>query len=189
MLEKYKNWIVAVILGIMFAISLGTMLGDAAIMDEVAHIPSGYSYIHYHDYRLNPEHPPLLKDLAGIPLQFLKLDFPTDHQFWTTDANGQWEAGWEFLYMPQNNTEHILFWSRLPILLLSLLLGWMIYHWTKELFGTKAGLLALSLYAFDANILGHNHYVTTDLGIAAFLFFAFYFFIKYLKKPSCKTII
>ena len=81
MLEKYKSYIVAVILGIMFAISLGTMLGDAAIMDEVAHIPSGYSYIRYHDYRLNPEHPPLLKDLAGIPLQFQKLDFPTDHKF------------------------------------------------------------------------------------------------------------
>lgn len=189
MLEKYKSYIVGGILGIMFAISLGTMLGDAAIMDEVAHIPSGYSYVHYHDYRLNPEHPPLLKDLAGIPLQFQKLDFPIDHQFWTTDANGQWEAGWEFLYMPQNNTEHILFWARLPILLLSLLLGFMIYRWTKELFGTKAGLLALALYAFDANILGHNHYVTTDLGIAAFLFFAFYFFIKYLKTPSCRTII
>jgi hypothetical protein len=65
----------------------------------------------------------------------------------------------------------------------------MIYRWAKELFGTKAGLLALSLYAFDTNILGHNHYVTTDLGIAAFMFFAFYYFIKYLKTPSYKTII
>jgi len=188
MLEKYQNYIVAAILVIMFAISVGVSLGDAAIMDEVAHIPAGYSYIKYHDFRLNPEHPPLLKDLAGIPMQFLNLTFPAGDQFWTTGANGQWEAGWRFLYMPQNNTESMLFWARFPIILISLLLGFVIFKWTKELFGAKAGLLALALYAFDPNILGHNHYVTTDLGIAAFVVFAFYFFVKYLKNPNWKTI-
>ncbi|OGI27663.1 MAG: hypothetical protein A2359_03070 [Candidatus Moranbacteria bacterium RIFOXYB1_FULL_43_19] len=186
MLEKYQKYIVAAILAIMLAISIGTALGDAAIMDEVAHIPSGYSYIKYHDYRLNPEHPPILKDLAGIPLQFLNVTFPTDEQFWATDANGQWNAGWRFMYLPGNDTEKIIFWSRFPIVLLSLLLGFFIFKWAKELFGVKAGLLALVLYAFDPNILGHDHYVTTDLGIAAFSVFAFYFFVKYLKDPSWK---
>src|SRR3989339_1132224 len=188
MLEKYQKYIVAAILAIMLAISIGTALGDAAIMDEVAHIPSGYSYIKYHDYRLNPEHPPILKDLAGIPLQFLNVTFPTDEQFWATDANGQWNAGWRFMYLPGNDTEKIIFWSRFPIVLLSLLLGFFIFKWAKELFGVKAGLLALVLYAFDPNILGHNHYVTTDLGIAAFSVFAFYFFVRYLKNPTWKTI-
>ncbi len=60
--------------------------------------------------------------------------------FWTTDANGQWDAGWTFLYLPGNNTEAILFWSRLPIILIALALGFMIFKWAKELFGTKAGL-------------------------------------------------
>jgi len=199
MLEKYQYYIVAGILAIVLIISINVALGDAAIMDEVAHIPSGYSYVKYHDFRLNPEHPPLLKDLAGIPLQFLKNTFPANEQFWTTDANGQWTAGERYLYFPGNNTEAILFWSRFPIILIALALGFVIFKWTKELFGTKAGLpaeasakaglLALALYALDPNILGHNHYVTTDLGIAAFCVFAFYFFTKYLKKPSWKTII
>jgi len=189
MQEKYQNYLVAAILAIMFALSIGTALGDAAIMDEVAHIPAGYTYIKYHDYRLNPEHPPLLKDLAGIPLQFLNLTFPANESFWTTEPNGQWNAGWKFIYLPQNNTEALLFWSRLPIILLSLLLGFFIFKWTKELFGSKAGLLALTLYAFDPNILGHNHYVTTDLGIAAFSVLAFYFFVQYLKNPSWKKTI
>ena len=189
MLKKYQYYIVAGILAIILVVSVSVSLGDAAIMDEVAHIPSGYSYVKYHDYRLNPEHPPLLKDLAGIPLQFLKVTFPTDEKFWTTDANGQWDAGSKFLYFPGNNTEAIVFWSRFPIILIALTLGFMIFKWAKELFGTKAGLLALALYALDPNILGHNHYVTTDLGIAAFCFFAFYFFTKYLKNPGWKTIV
>jgi hypothetical protein len=188
MLEKYQYWIVGGILTIMLALSISVSLGDAAIMDEVAHIPSGYSYVKYHDYRLNPEHPPLLKDLAGIPLQFMKVTFPTDEAFWTTDANGQWDAGSTFLYFPGNNTEAILFWSRFPIILIALALGFMIFKWAKDLFGVKAGLIALALYAFDPNILGHDHYVTTDLGIAAFSVFAFYFFIRYLKIPNWKTI-
>src|SRR3990172_810404 len=188
MLEKYQNYIVAGILAIVFAISIGTALGDAAIMDEVAHIPSGYAYVKYHDYRLNPEHPPLLKDLAGLPLQFLGLTFPVEEKFWTTDANGQWDAGWKFMYLPQNNTEQLIFWSRFPIILISLALGFVIFKWAKELFGVKAGLLALVLYAFDPNILGHNHYVTTDLGIAAFSVFALFAFLKYLKNPNWKTI-
>jgi len=188
MLEKYQYYIVAGILTIILIVSIGVALGDAAIMDEVAHIPSGYSYIKYHDYRLNPEHPPLLKDLAGIPLQFLNVTFPTNEKLWTTDANGQWDAGSKFLYSPGNDTEAIIFWSRLPIILIALALGFMIFKWAKELFGVKAGLLALALYAFDPNILGHNHYVTTDLGIAAFCVFAFYFFTKYLKEPNWKTI-
>jgi hypothetical protein len=189
MLEKYQYWIVGTILVVMFAVSVSVSLGDATIMDEVAHIPSGYSYVHFHDYRLNPEHPPLLKDLAGIPLQFLKSTFPTDEAYWTSDANGQWNAGWTYLYLPGNPTESILFWSRLPIILIALVFGFMIFKWAKELFGVKAGLLALTLYAFDPNILGHDHYVTTDLGIAAFSLFAFYFFVKYLKTPNWKTIV
>jgi len=187
MLEKYQKYIVAGILLVMLVISILVARSDAAVMDEVAHIPSGYSYVHFHDYRLNPEHPPLLKDLAGIPLQFLHVTFPANDAFWTTDANGQWDAGWKFIYFPGNDTEKIIFWSRFPIILLSLLLGFAIFKWAKELFGAKAGLLALALYAFDPNILGHNHYVTTDLGIAAFTVFAFYFFLKYLKNPGWKN--
>lgn len=207
MLEKYQNYIVAIILTIILAVSISVSLGDAAIMDEVAHIPAGYSYIKFGDYRLNPEHPPLLKDLAGIPLQFLNIDFPTSGKYWTTDPNGQWDAGWNFIYpiesreagaslarfnginLPMDKTEAILFFSRLPIILIALFLGFMIFRWAKELLGVKAGLLALALYALDPNILGHNHYVTTDLGIAAFIFFAFYFFLKYLKNPNWKTIL
>src|SRR4030042_2820149 len=120
MLERYQNYIVAGILTIMLAVSIGTSLGDAAIMDEVAHIPAGYTYVKFGDYRLNPEHPPLLKDLAGIPLQLLDVNFPTNETYWTTEPNGQWNAGWRFIYLPGNDTEKILFWSRFPIILIAL---------------------------------------------------------------------
>src|SRR5207247_7066182 len=39
-----------------------------ATFDETVHIPAGLSYWRWHDYRLNPAHPPLVKKLAAIPL-------------------------------------------------------------------------------------------------------------------------
>ena len=76
---------------------------------------------------------------------------------------GQWEAGRVLLYESGNDPDQILFWARFPIVLISLLLGWFVFKWAKELAGYLAGFIALLLYAFDPNILGHNHFVTTDL--------------------------
>ncbi len=186
-LKKYAGYIVIIILGIILNVSIIVSSQESTTMDEQAHIPAAYTYVKYNDMRLNPEHPPLLKDLAGIPLQFLNVKFPADDPGWINGINEQWNLGNKFIH--SNNAEDITFWSRLPIILIALLLGFFIYKWTRELAGAAAGLLALVLYAFDPNILGHNHYVTTDLGIAAFIFISFYYFIKFIKNPGWKNTI
>jgi hypothetical protein len=184
-LKKIAPFIVTAILAGFIAISLIVSSQESTTMDEQAHIPSAYTYIKYNDMRLNPEHPPLLKDLAGIPLQFLDTKFPDTDTQWTEGVNAQWYLGNTYLHT--NNADAITFWSRFPIILIGALLGFFIYRWTKELAGTAAGLLALIFYAFDPNILGHSHYVTTDIGIAAFIFISFYYFVKFLKNPSWKN--
>lgn len=184
----YKKIIFCVSLSFL-AVSIINAKNDSATFDEVAHVAAGYSYVTEHDYRLNPEHPPLIKDLAALPLLFLNPKFDTDQDFWTGKinghwSNGQWAAGRNLLYQEGNNPKQILFWSRLPIIILSALFGLFLFKLGKEYFGLAGGMLLFCLYSFDPNILGHNHYVTTDLGIAAFLTFSFYYFIKFLKNPS-----
>jgi len=185
-LAKKYRWIIGVILAFIVIVSVLSAKNDSLIYDEAAHIPAGYSYLVERDMRLNPEHPPLLKNMAGFPLLFLQPNFDTTQDFWTRDnANdSQWNAGKIFLFGSGNNPDQLIFWSRLPFILLSLILGLFIFKWTRELAGLTAGLLALILYSFDPNILGHNHYVTTDLGIAAFITFCFYYFLKFIKHPT-----
>jgi hypothetical protein len=192
--EKNYKIFVALMLGFMFFVSILNAKNDSAIFDETAHIGAAYSYVSQHEIRLNPEHPPLIKDLAGLPLIFMHLNFDTTLPFWTGDLpnkwdEGQWAAGRHLLYEAGNNADKILFWARFPIILISLLLGLFIFKWTRELAGKLAGLFALAIYAFDPNILGHNHYVTTDIGIAAFMTFSFYYFIKFVKNPSWKNML
>ncbi len=105
---------------------------DSATIDEIAHIPAAYSYLKYQDMRLNPEHPPLLKDLAGLPLQFLKLNFPSNNSAWQTDINAQRKVGYFFLYESGNNDDQIIFWARLAPIILTIVLGIFIFIWTKK---------------------------------------------------------
>lgn len=185
--KKYKLLVFAMLAFVSF-VSVLNANNDSAIYDETAHIPAGYSYLKLHELRLNPEHPPLIKDLSAIPLMFMHLKFDTTQSFWTESPDGQWDAGRSLLYGSGNNPDSIIFWSRIPIVLLSLVFGLFIFFWTRQLAGKIAGLFALALFAFDPNILGHNHFVTTDLGIAAFMFFAFYFFLKFVKEPTWKNV-
>ncbi|PIP27693.1 MAG: hypothetical protein COX30_00525 [Candidatus Moranbacteria bacterium CG23_combo_of_CG06-09_8_20_14_all_39_10] len=190
-LEKKYKIIILVILIFIAVVSILNAKNDSLIYDEDSHIPAGYSYLTQHDMRLNPEHPPLLKDLIALPLLFINPKFDTTQNFWTTDNadDSQWNAGKSFLFGSGNDPDQIIFWSRLPLILLSLIFGLFIFKWTREMAGITAGLFALTLYAFDPNILGHNHFVTTDLGIAAFIVFAFYYFLKFIKEPTRKNIL
>lgn len=193
-LKKHAGKFVAGILLAFFALNIALSIQESTTMDEKAHIPSAYSYVRYGDMRLNPEHPPLLKDLAGLPLLAFNLDFPLESREWQSGINEQWVLGDMFINclnpdLACNDPNLVTFWSRLPMILIAVLLGVFIYLWTKELAGPLAGLFAVLLYAADPNVIAHSHYVTTDIGIAAFLFFAFYFFVHFLKNPSLKNVI
>ncbi|MEP7162520.1 MAG: glycosyltransferase family 39 protein [Candidatus Moraniibacteriota bacterium] len=194
-LRRFAPRILLLMTVVFFVLSLVVSEQESTTMDEKAHIPSAYSYVRYGDMRLNPEHPPLLKDLAGLPLLALNVSFPVNDPLWENGINEQWVMGDKFINCSDpssgvcNDANRVTFWSRIPITLIALLLGFFIFLWTKELAGPVAGLFAAMLYYFDPNIIGHSHYVTTDIGIAAFLFFSFYYFVKFLEKPTGKNVL
>lgn len=180
---------ISVMLMVFLGFTLLSAWNDSATYDERAHIPASYSYVRYGDMRINYEHPPLLKDLVGLSLLFLQPTFPINDPLWTEGVNEQWNIGTLFIYQLGNNPDLIIFFSRLPIILLGLLAGYFLYRFTKETAGTIAGLFAVLLFAFDPNIIAHAHYVTTDLGIATAILVATYFFVRFLKNPSTKNLV
>ena len=182
--------IAGILLTTMFFLCVFSMKDDSATMDEVAHLPAGYSYLTQKDMRLNPEHPPLIKDLAAIPLLFIKgIKFPSEIDAWQKDINDQWTFGFNFLYGMGNPADQMIFWGRIPMILILILLGFYIFKWTKELFGNKVAILSLFLFSFSPTFLAQGRLVTTDVGAATGVFIATYYFIKALNNPSKRNII
>src|SRR3989344_1057643 len=186
--NRLTNLIAAGLLIFVFLITVFSMKDDSLTMDELAHLPAGYSYLTQKDMRLNPEHPPLIKDLAAIPLLFIpNINFPSDIKAWKTDINGQWDFGNALLFHSGNPAEKMIFWGRIPMILILVLLGFYIFKATKEFFGNKAGLLALFLFSFSPAFLAHGRLVTADVGAAAGALIATYYFIKALGSAGAST--
>ena len=184
-IKKYANYIAVAMLVLMFFLSIGSMKNDSAIRDEMPHIVAGYSYLTEADYRINPEHPPLIKQLCALPLLFLNVNFPDNNPAWKDHVNDQWSLGNIFLYHSDNNADQMIFWGRIPIVILMLITGWIIFIWTNEIFKNKlAGLIGVTLFALSPNIIAHGRFITTDMGVAAFSVFALYSWWKFLKNPS-----
>src|SRR5205085_5854568 len=57
---------------LLLTLSLTSVRQKSATFDEGLHIPAAYTYVAYGDFRLNPEHPPLVKLLSGLPLRYLQ---------------------------------------------------------------------------------------------------------------------
>ncbi len=187
-MEFAKTWrIPAALLAVMFVLMLGSAVNDSLTMDELAHIPAGYSYVKLFDYRLNPEHPPLVKALAGLPLLFLDLKFPTNVKSWAEDINGQWTQGSIFIFESGNNPEELIFWARLPMILLTILLGAVFYWWTRKNFGRRVAIIALVLFAFSPTILAHGRLVTTDIGATLGFLIGIVTFLRFLESPTWKN--
>lgn len=190
MSNRSTNIIAICLLTFVFFAAVFSVKDDSLTMDELAHLPAGYSYLTQKDMRLNPEHPPLVKDLAAIPLLFIKgINFPSQIKDWEEDVNGQWGFGNVFLFNSGNPAGQMIFWGRLPMILLLVLLGFYIFKWTKEIFGNETALLALFLFSFSPTFLAHGRLVTTDVGAAAGVFIATYYFLKALRNPSKKHIV
>ena len=179
---------VSLLLGLFVALSLGASLQKSPTADENFHLVAGYSYIRWGDYRINPEHPPFAKILATLPLLALEINDAalSRDQRDVVQANRMY--GW-FLanrwLFANNNAEKIFFYAKLPMILLGVSLGVLVFFWANKLYGTLAGFVALGLYSLDPNIIGHTPIVHTDIPLTLFSFAGTYFFWRLLKEVTC----
>ena len=183
----YKNLLITVLLVVVFLLPFLSMRNFSPVADEITHLPSGYSYLVTGEIKLNPQHPPLIKMLAAFPLLFLNLKLNSNDPNLIGHQVNEWQFGRDFL--SSNRVDRVIFWGRIPMILLSVLLGWYIFKWGKDLFGYMAGLAGLFIYAFMPNIIAHAQLVTTDLGVTAFSFIALYYLWKLTKDPNKRNLI
>jgi 4-amino-4-deoxy-L-arabinose transferase-like glycosyltransferase len=175
---------------LVFGWQLGsTVRQESLTWDEGDHIFAGYMSWKTHDFGLNPEHPPLMKLLATMPLLRLPLKVPTlQHRFFKDEA---YFDGRELLFgnAPEYSAESLTFRVRMAAGIVAILMGLLVFVAAREMFGVGAAFVALVLLTFEPTVLAHGAFVTTDTGVSCFFFAAVYAFYRYCKVGSSRRLV
>src|SRR5450631_443378 len=177
------------LLALMFFVAGGAALHESAAVDEIAHVGAGLSYLQRLDFRLNPEHPPLGKMLAALPLVLRGTHADYTSPSWTLSVDflpafmSQWAFG-DAVLGRWNPWKPTLMWARLPMLLLTLILGWVIFVYGNRLGGPWGGLLCVAAYVTTPAFLVFGPLVITDLPVTLFTLIALWRLGEIWASPS-----
>ena len=178
--ERQRSAISLLVFAAVFiTLTVSSYTRESATWDEPQHVVTGYSALRFHDYRIDPEHPPFIRMWAALPLlamDHVKVDLrmidQTDPLAWV--SGGQFFFCHDVLYVA-NDADHLLYPARFMIVLLGVLLGVLVFCWTRELLGFWPAVMVLGLYTVEPNFLAHARLVTTDFGVTCFIFGSIYF--------------
>lgn len=181
------------LLALMFALAGGAALRESVTIDEVAHVGAGLSYLQKFELRLNEEHPPLPKILAAIPLVLRGTHADYSSTTWTVSREfipafmGQFFFG-DAVLNQWNKPAPTLAWARLPMLLLTLALGWVVFVYARRLGGDWAGLLCVSVYVSTPTFLVFGPLVHTDIAVTLFSLLTLWTFANLWQEPNRKNV-
>jgi hypothetical protein len=156
-------WMVLLLVGLGVVRSgIATRL-DGFTLDEAYHIAAGASYLKYGDFRINPEHPPLVKLWVGSVIAATGFHLDPLRRF--SDKPDE-----------RVFTQRIVFWKNDPdsvqrraraamfafngVLLISLVFG------LERVFDARVALGALLFLVIDSTVAAHWPVVMTDLPVA-----------------------
>src|SRR5580700_5376918 len=107
--------------------------GESLTFDEADHIFAGYMMWHSGDYGLNPEHPPLVKLVATLPLLHEKLWVPPlQRRFFKSEA---YRDGRDFRERNDGSGQRRLFRMRLAAGVFAVGLTAIVFLMGSEFFG------------------------------------------------------
>lgn len=147
--------------------------------DEINHLHAGYRYLTCGDFGWNPEHPPLLKLVAALPLLAMQVNDPAPGACGMANSKAiDFHVGHDFTFA---NPERMLMAGRAAASLFVFALLALVWFGARKMFGVEAALIAASLLVFDPSMLAHGALVTTDMAatfgfLAAVL--ALYFYLE-----------
>jgi 4-amino-4-deoxy-L-arabinose transferase-like glycosyltransferase len=179
---RASRLIAAALLILLATLLFNSVRQESQTFDESTHLYAGFEYWKHADFGVNPEHPPLAKMLAALPLLSLGLKepphFPVPFFKMEDFTNGA-----RFLYSG-GQADALLLRARMMMAIFSLALAALVYLAAAEIFGPLAGLLALGLFVFEPALLSNSALVTTDVPLTCMFFATVYAFYRFLKRPS-----
>lgn len=157
--------VVCIFASLFLALSIGSAREESLTFDEIVHIEEGLNAWKNHSFDIDTNNPPLIRELAVIPL----LIHPS--------------------FYLQKIPNQSMFAPRMIIIALSMILGICLFLITNRFFGLTTAVFSIALFSIDPNILAYNHYVTQDIGAALAFFLGYTSLLFMLRAPSWKTFV
>jgi dolichyl-phosphate-mannose-protein mannosyltransferase len=132
-------------------------------IDEPVYVGTAVTYVREHSLRFNPEHPPLGKLIIAAGTVFAHPRLEPGFQ------GDQGRLGRRLLYESGNDPWRVMFWARLPVIVVTLLFGLVVFGFTRDLAGPSGALAALALYAFSPDLITNGSLATLDVPAAGFV--------------------
>lgn len=181
--RKILVWTLVALLLLVFAVLESSAIPRTApTVDEVAHLPKGYTMLVSGELRMGRETPVLAPAIASLPLLKYDLTIPVNSKSYR-DLN-QYRYGQMFLYQNKISAEKIINTGRQAIVVLGIVLGLAVFLIGYRLFGAVAGLASLGFYVLEPNILAQGDLVTVEITFALTFLLALVAFMAYLNKPT-----
>lgn len=178
---------------VMGLLMLFSIRDSSPTSDEPPHLLSGYTALRYgHDY-IDIEHPLLAKMFAASPLLFqdvkVNLSDPNyqiqkDH----LEIGKMFATSRNFLNYKTNNPDKLIFYSRIPMIILTLAFGIIVFLLARRLFGNLAGIVAVFLYSTESIILANGSLINTDMPASGIFLLTIFALLIYSDRQTPKRL-
>jgi hypothetical protein len=154
-----------------------TAVEQTPTIDEPVYVGTAVVYLEQHSLRYNPEHPPLGKLIIAAGAAF--ADVHLDPAF----TGDQTQLGRHVLYESGNDPGRLMLLARLPMIVLTLLFGLVVFAFARDLAGPAGGVAALALYAFSPDVIAYGSLATLDVPMAGFLLTSAWLLWRARRRP------
>ena len=156
-------WLVLLVVGLGVVRSAIATRLDGFTIDEAYHIAAGVSYVRYGDFRINPEHPPLVKLWVGSVIAATGFRLDALRQF--TDKPDERKFTQSAVFQ-KNDPDSVQRRARAAMFALNGLLLIALAFALERVFNARVALGALLFLVVDPTVAAHWPVVMTDLPVA-----------------------
>ncbi|WP_408055882.1 ArnT family glycosyltransferase [Streptomyces blattellae] len=147
-------------------------------IDEPVYVGTATVYLKERSLRYNPEHPPLGKLIIATGV------LVADPHLGDEVPEHQSRLGRKLLYELGNDPGRLMFWARIPVIVLTLLFGLVICAFARDLTGRVGALVALALYTFSPDVIAHGSLATLDMPAAGFVLTSVWLTWRARRRPG-----
>ncbi len=176
--QRYEWLIPAALCALLWGQLLFSSRQLSQTADEATHLYSGYRYLKCGDFTVSPEHPPLAKVVAAVPL--LAMNLAVDCALFRGDNVQQAFASLNWL--DSQNWPVALARARIAVSFFAIGLCLLVWMAARQMFGRTTAIVAGLLLIFEPNVLAYGSLVMTDVPVTCMMLFAVFGFYLWVRK-------